>query len=94
MCGGCVGRRDPPSAACASCAENGFASSLGAWAPDAPAQFRRNTCLALDAAKHRESVVDEYKNRCDPSFTCRDFFAACPWMVERRRASPPEVRSA
>ena len=75
--GACKWRRDPPSAACDSCADNGFASPLGAWAPHAPAQFRCNSCLAVDAAKRRESVVDVYKNPRDPSFIVRDMFAVC-----------------
>ena len=94
VCGDCKGRRDPPSAACDSCADNGFASSLGAQAPNAAAQFRCNICLALDVAKRRESVAGEYKNRCDPSFICRDMFVVCPWMVELCRGSPSELRSA
>ena len=64
--GDCVGRRDPPIAVCDSCADSGFASSLGTWAPDASAPFRCKICRALDAAKCRETVAGEFENRCDP----------------------------
>ena len=94
VCGDCVGRRDPPRAVCDSYADNGFASSLGTWAPNASAPFRCNICRALDAAKYRESVVGVYQNRCDPSSICRDIFAVRPWMLDLRRASPTELRSA
>ena len=87
--GDCVGGRDPPGAATPH-----FASSLRAWAPNAAAQFRCNMCLALDAAKRRESVVDEYKDRCDPSSVRRDILVMCPWMAGLRRAPPSELRSA
>ena len=92
--GDSVGRRDPPRAVCDSCADNGFASSLGAWAPNASAPFRCDICRALGAAKYRESAAGEYENRCDPASIRRDIFAARPWMVALRRASPTELRSA
>ena len=92
--GDCVGRRDPPSAVCDSCADTGLASSSGAWAPNATAPFRCNICRALDAAERRESVVGEFKNRCDPSAIGRDVVAACPWMADLLRAPPTKLRSA
>ena len=48
----------------------------------------------MDAAKRRESVAEEYKNRCDSASACRDIATACPWMVELRRATPPDLRTA
>ena len=92
--GDCVGRRDPPSALCDSCADNAFASSVGTWAPDAPAQSRRNICRELDAAKYRDFVVGDQKSRRDPSSVCRHVSVARPWMVELRRAPPTDFRTA
>ena len=69
MRGDCVGGRDPPGVATPR-----SASPLRARAPNAAAQFRCNICLALDLATRRESVVDEYKHRCDPSSVRRDIF--------------------
>ena len=92
--GDCVGRRDPPSALCDTYADYGFAASVGIWSPNAPAPFRCNICRALDAAKHREFVAGEHRNRRDPASICRDIFMVCPWMAELRRASPSELRTA
>ena len=92
--GDCVGHREPPSALCDTCTDSGFASSIGLWIPNAPVPFRRNICRASGAAKHRESVADEYKSRRDPASVCRDIFSACPWMTGVRRASPAELRAA
>ena len=94
VCGDCKGRRDPPSSQRDTCADNGFATSVGPWSPDAPAPFRCNICRAMDAAKHRDSVVGENKSRCDPTSVCRDNFTVCPWMVGLRRASPSDLRAA
>ena len=63
------------------------------WAPGLAAPLRCNVCCALDAAKHREVVVDTYENRCDPMIVRRDIFLVCPWMAELRRAPPTEMRS-
>ena len=49
---------------------------------------------ALDAAKHREAVIEEYENRCGPLFVCGDIFVVCPRMAELHRASPTVLRSA
>ena len=89
-----VGRRKPLIAACNSCVDNGYDSSLGTWSPGASAPFRSNICSAIDATKYREAAVDEYTNRCDPLSVCKDIFAACPRMVELPRAAPSELRSA
>ena len=82
------GRRDPPSSLRDTCA-----ASVGVWSPNAPAASRCNICRAMDAAKRRESVAGEYKNRCDSASVCRDIFTACPWMVELRRAPPSDLRA-
>ena len=92
--GDCKSRRDPPSSQRDTCADNGFASSGGIWFPNAPAPFHRDICRAMDAAKRRESVVGEYKDRCDPASVCRDISTACLWVAELRRASPPDLRAA
>ena len=67
---------------------------MGLWTPGASITFCCNFCRALGAAKHREMVVEEYKNRCDPAPICRDIFTVCPWLTELRRASPSELRTA
>ena len=90
--GDCAGRRDPPSAVRDLCADNGFASSSGTWPPNAMAPFRRNICRALGAAEYSETVAGEFRDWCDPSSICRDMFAACPWIVELRRAPPAVER--
>ena len=82
VCGGCNGRRDPPSSLRDTCAGNGFAASVGIRSPNAPAPFRCNICRVMDAAKNRESGVDEYRNRCDPASVCRNIFTVCPWLAE------------
>ena len=92
--GDCVGRRDSPGALCDACADNGFASSVGLWAPSAPAPFRCNICRALNSAYHRESVWGDYKNRRDPASARRDMFIVSPRTVESRRASPSDLRTA
>ena len=94
VCSGCEGRRKPPTALCDTCVDNGYAPTLGVWVPHAPLQFRCHVCVALDSALHRDAVLEEFKSRCDPTSICRDIFVVCPWMVELRRASPGEVRSA
>ena len=90
----CVGRRDPPSAVCDSCVDNGFAPSLGLRAPRAFAPFRCNVWRTLDAAKHRGDVVDNYENRCDPTLARKDIFMVCPWVAELRQAPPADMRGA
>ena len=87
-CGDCAGRRDPPSTLCDTFADNGYASSVDLWAPNAPAPVRCNICRSLDAAQHRESVVGEYKSRCAPASVRRDMFMVRPRMAELRRATP------
>ena len=94
VCSDCVGRRDPPTALCETCVENGYASTFGAWAPHAPLLFRCHVCIAFSSAQHRDRVLVEFKSRCDPTSICRDIFVVCPWMVQLRQASPGEVRSA
>ena len=94
VCGDCVGRRDPPSALCDACADKVFASSVGIWAPNAPAPFRCNICHASYAAKRREFVVGEYENRRDPASVHRDIFMARHWAAELRRAPPSDLRTA
>ena len=74
--------------------DDGYDSSLGTWSPGASAPFRCNTCRALDATKYREAVIDECKNCCDPVSICKDISAASPRMLELRRATPSELRSA
>ena len=93
-CSVCVGCRDPQTALRGMCVDKGYARTFGLWMPGAPAQFRCNVCLASDSAKRRESVADEFKSRCDPASTCRDIFAACPRMVDLRRAAAAEIRSS
>ena len=92
--GNCVGRRDPPSALCDTCADNGLASPVGLWTPSAPAPLRCNICRALNSAKHRESVVGDYKDRRDLASVRRDMFLVWPWMAGLRRASPPDLFTA
>ena len=92
--GNCVGRRDPPSALCDTCADNGLASPVGLWTPSAPAPLRCNICRALNSAYHRESVWGDYKNRRDPASARRDMFIVSPRTVESRRASPSDLRTA
>ena len=94
VCGDYVGRRDPPSALRDTCADNGFASSVGQWVPRASVPFRCNICRAWGAAKRRETLADERKSRRDPASVCRDIFSVCPWVAELRRASPAELRTA
>ena len=94
LCGDCIGHREPPSSLCDTCTDSGFASPIGLWIPNASVPFRCNICRALGAAKHRESVVAEYKSRRDPASVCRDIFSACPWITGVRRASPAELRAA
>ena len=94
VCPDCVGRRDPPTALCETCVENGYAATFGAWAPHAPLLFRCHVCIAMSSAQHRDKVLIEFKSRCDPTSICRDIFVVCPWMVRLRQASPGEVRSA
>ena len=94
VCPDCSGRRDPLTALCESCVENGYAPTFGAWAPHAPLTFRCNVCIALLSAQHRNTVLDEFKSRCDPTSICRDIFVVCPWMVPLRQASPNEIRAA
>ena len=62
----------PHIAVCETCAESGSVPSLGLWAPDAAVQARRHICIAVDAAKHRDAVVEEFKNRRDASFARKD----------------------
>ena len=92
--GDCKGRRDHPSSLSDTCADNGFAASVGAWSPSTPAPFRCSICRVMDAVKRREAVVGEYKNRCDPASVCRYISTVCPWVVEVRRASPSDLRAA
>ena len=94
VCPDCAGRRDPLTALCESCVENGYAPTFGVWAPNAPLQFRCNVCIALNSAQHRNMVLDEFKSRCDPTSICRDIFVVCPWMVHLRQASPNDIRVA
>ena len=90
----CVGRRDPQTALCEMRVDKRYAQTFGLWMPSAPAQFRRNVCLALHSVKHREAAVGEFKSRFDPAPIRRDTFAAYPWMAEVRRSTPAEIRSA
>ena len=94
VCVDCVGRRVPPSAVCDSRVDNGYASFLGTWPPRASSPSRCNICCARDATMFRDAVVDDIKNRWGPLLVCKDFVAACPWVVELRRASPADFRSA
>ena len=94
VCPDCSGRRDPLTALCESCVENGYASTFGVWAPHTPLSFRCNVCIALNSAQHRNMVLDEFKSRCDPTSICRDIFAVCPWMAHLRQAPPNEIRVA
>ena len=89
-----AGRRTPPDAVYDSRVDNGFASSLGFWAPGSPAPFRCHDCCASDAADRREAAIDAFQNRRDPTLVCKDIFLARPWMAGLRRASPAELRSA
>ena len=93
-CVDCVGRRNPSSAACDSCVDYGYDSSLDAWSPSESTTFRCNVSSALGATMYRDAVIDEYKTRRDPVSMCKDISAACPRMVELRRATPSEFRSA
>ena len=42
----------------------------------------------------REAGIGENRDRYAPFFACEDIFAARPWIVELRRASPVEPCSA
>ena len=89
-----IGRREPPSALCDACADNGFASPLGLWIPNASGSVRCNIFRASGSAKRRETVAGEYKSRRDPATGRRDISSVCPLMTELRRASPAELRTA
>ena len=89
-----MGRRSPPIAPCATCADGGFAPSQGVWSPSAAIPFLCNNCGALDSAKRRDAAIEEYANRSDPLFARKDIFVACPRLVDLRRASLAELRIA
>ena len=94
VCPDCAGHRPPPSALCAACVVSAFAASLSLRAPGASVPFRCNIRCALDAADRRVAAIEERKNRRGPMLLRKDIFAACPRMVELRRASLAELRSA
>ena len=89
-----MGRRGPQAALCKTCVDNGCATTFGVWIPSAPLRFRRHVGLAVDSAQRRNAVLDEFESRCNPSSFSRDIVVECPWVVELRRASSGEVRSA
>ena len=89
-----MGRRSPPIAPCATCADGGFAPSQGVWSPSAAIPFLCNNCGALDSAKRRDAVVAEYENRCGPLLARKDLLVASSRMVDLRLASLVELRGA
>ena len=91
---GCVGRRSPSIAASQTSGDSRFAPSPGLWAPIGAAYFCCRISNASDSAKRREAAVEEYKNRRGTLFVREDVVAAYPWMVDLRRASSAELRSA
>ena len=90
----CAGRRSPPVSVCETCADSGFAPSSGLWAPNGAAHCRCHFCSAPDSVRHCEGAVEEYTNRRDPLFVCKDIFVVFPWLVVLRRVSPVELRRA
>ena len=51
-------------------------------------------CGALDSVNHRDAVVEELQNRCDPLSARKNIFFVRPWMVDLRCAPFVELRSA
>ena len=78
----CVGRRSPPNAICDSRVHYGFPAGL--CAPGAPAPFRCRVFCVLDAATRRETAIDDFKKRRNPTLVCRDISMVLPWAVELR----------
>ena len=94
MCPGCVGRRDPPNTLCDVRLDNGHVPTRSLWAPGASAPFRCHACVALGVSKSRETVTEGFKSRRDPTSVCKDILVVCPRVVDIRRTTPAELRSA
>ena len=59
-----------------------------------PSPFKCRVCVARESVKYRFVVAGDCKERCDSISTCKDILSLRPWMAERRRAAPTEVRGA
>ena len=93
VCPDCVGRRSPAMTICDSFVDKGLPTTTGARGKTRSSPFKRRMCIALESVELREAVIDEYTHRRDPVYVRKDIFDVCPWMVEIRRASTPELRS-
>ena len=82
--GDCIGRRDPPSALCDTCADNGFTSSVGIWISNASA-FLVCPALFVLPSSHVFPVSSNYtSSRCGcilESFLVRASHHGCRWVV-------------
>ena len=67
---------------------------MGACSPGASVPFLGNIRGALDSAKRRDAVIEGCENKCDPLSERKDIIAVRPWIVDWRRASSAELRSA
>ena len=84
----------PANSVCDSCVDDGFASSLGVWAPNSSAPFRCHVRCALEAAEYREAAAADYEYRCDLTWVRKDISAVRQGVAELRRASPIGIRGA
>ena len=65
-----MGRRDALPALREMRVDEGLALLMGTWDPESPAPSNCRVRVILESVRFREALVEDNRNRCDPTAIC------------------------